>query len=490
MVSREFAPLLDGVSYVDPFVVDLDNSELHRAVALATKEFPHVLVTQIWGKDWEQARLSQSYNRESWRMAGFDRYFDNFSMIPLFDRRDHAREQAIWNKLNPSKPVILANLTHSFSSPFAGGDRLLEIIRNEFGNEFDVVDLSKFKFHRIYDALGMMDRARALITIDTAHLHLAPASGIPTVALVNQAHWLGSIPRFQVQARIKYDDATRNPRLVIRALRSCSGGKRSPPPVIKPVIECSYRPKIIHCAETHGKNELEPRKQQAQASWQVLYKAGVIPAHLDESVYPRSAQAIGDIRNLPFLKDVLALGLKAAAAPEDIIFLTNDDNYLHRGLPEYLRIHVGLYDCCCSHRCEFRRAKLPQDDAAPWMFCAMSDVPHIGRDLFAFSKAWLDRHWTEMPDFILGASEWDYCLAAMIRLHFGLRTDRKSIERAEFPADIERGYVSHVSHMPFWASSNNLDSAPSQRHNRLLFRNWSRQHAPKMRFDAKNCFVP
>lgn len=240
---------------------------------------------------------------------------------------------------------------------------------------------------------------------------------------------------------------------------------------------------IYHCYEFHPeRNTMEARrKARAQASWQKLYRDGVIACPLKE--YPRTAKSIRDRRDLPYLKDVLSPAM-TMAQPWDIILWTNDDNFLHSNLPAALQFHVGVYDVCTSQRCEFH-GPLPPASKSPDTFAELGRN-HMGRDLFASTRQWLELHWNEIPDFILGASDFDLCLACMVRLHFGITSDRNNLEQTIFPADLPRGYVAHEYHEPKWRAVDNEKVAPSQIHNRRLFKQWADKYLPSLVFHEGN----
>lgn len=486
MVSREFVGLLDGVSYVEPHIVDFPNSDLNKAVAIARKEYKNVLVTQIWGSNWNQERKELSYNKESWRMSGFISHFDDITWRPYFDRRNREAEKALVDRCKVgAKPMLLVNVTKSVSSPFPQGQMIKDIIAREFSARFEIVDLSEFKLQRIYDLLGLMDNAAALVSIDTSTLHLAAATNIPVVALVNPTPWQGTIPRFNCAGRITYAEAVANPNYLVNAIRRAVEFKQDPPPVSVLLEPPSSPPTLIHAVETHGIRD--DRVRRAQESWNKLYAQGVVPSHLTEAEYPRNAaRTIGDRRSLPYLKDVLLKARRMAKQPHDIIFFTNDDNYLHPATPERLVPHVLLYECACSQRVEFKGKPVPPDTLTPEQFVAAGDH-HMGRDIFAFTVKWLDEHWSEIPDFLLGASDWDLCMAAMIRLHFGIETSRQNLEEHIFPAELAKGLVSHEFHAPAWNHPLNTNSAPSQKHNRKLFRAWANYKLPRLVFHANDC---
>lgn len=482
VVSREFASILDGVSYVEPYPVPLRNDQLNEAMTLAKHQFERVMQTQIWGRNYTQNKVCSAYNVESWRMAGFQHKFKDADWRPLFDRRDARREEALYNKLRGTRklPMLLVNVTKSVSSPFPQGPAMLESIRKTWSDLFEVVDVSAITCHRFYDLLGLMDRAAALVTIDTGHLHLATASNVPVVALVNPTPWLGSEPRSVHAVRITYEHAAQAPEELHLLIQRATKQKKSETEVRLPSIAPQRR--LFHCVEMHegGGKKDQARKTIAQKSWQALYDKGVVPCHYWE--YKRNALSIGDVRPLPYVKDVLEFGMKDAS-DEDIVFLTNDDNYLHPALIEALRYHVSLYDACCSQRCEFVDSPVPLSPLAPSEFAQRSRL-HMGRDLFAATKRWWLSKWEELPDMIAGASDWDLCYAAIVRLEFGIRTTRRNLERSIFPAELERGMVSHQFHKPAWNDPRNVDAAPSQMNNRIAFHDWAAKHLPELKFHS------
>lgn len=212
-VARQFADVLDGVSYVVPVVVDLSFEKVHEAVKIAGTQCEHVLPVQAWGENWQQDRFRGAYNFAPWATAGFGQHFYDFTGFPLvLDRRDHNRETDLAQTLPlAGRPVILINVDCGNSSPFRDAEPFRTAIENQWhGKGFNVVNLCGVKGERIYDLLGVFDRAVLLITADTAALHLAAAcSKLPVVALVNDHkdgnnEWLASVPRCRCVLRIGY----------------------------------------------------------------------------------------------------------------------------------------------------------------------------------------------------------------------------------------------------------------------------------------------
>jgi len=216
MISREFAPLLDGVSYVTSFVTDIPQDRVIEAIAIAKRRFKHVVVTQVWGQNYAADRRCYSYNRESWRLAGFEKQFDNYDWKPLFDRRDAVRESALLKRVNPTgKPMLLVNVTRGVSSPYPRGTELLSQLVFKFAGQFQIVDLATIRLERIYDVLALMERAEALVSIDTAHAHLCAAVDCPTIAICNDKPWLGTVLRHNNVLRFTYADSVEN---IMRAI--------------------------------------------------------------------------------------------------------------------------------------------------------------------------------------------------------------------------------------------------------------------------------
>jgi len=486
MVAREFASILEGVSYVIPEIVDLSYDRLDTAMQMARRRFPIVLRGQIWGKNHTQEKRCASYNMESWRELGFLCRFTDPTFELNFDLRDKKREAQLISKLDNGKPMLLVQVTSSVSSPFPGGVAVLDAIRSKWGGYMNVIDLNAIRAEKIYDIIGLMDKAVGVVAIDTAVIHLAAASVVPVVALVNPLPWAGSVLRCNCVERIEYDKAT--PEVVLAAIHKMADAaiKRALSFFAKnyPV---KYPPtrRIFHATERHEEENIDVanRKKVAQSSWDLLYSTGrMLPAHLWK--YPRTAEDIGEKRPLPYLKDVLKNAMDQAEY-DDIIFFTNDDNILHAELPDVLQFYVSVYDAVCSQRCDINRA-LPMRTLNP-IEMAKITPPHFGRDLFAFKKSWLLEYWDEIGDFILGASDWDVAMTALIRLYHGMKSTRESFIRHIFPAEFPRGYIYHITHESYWARPDYVNVSPANQHNRLIWRAFAEKHLPELKFTKENC---
>jgi len=67
------------------------------------------------------------------------------------------------------------------------------------------VDIGRIKAHRIYDLLGLYDRALCVITGDTSTLHLASCSRVPLIALLADGG-AGSIVKGNEVLRLRYHE--------------------------------------------------------------------------------------------------------------------------------------------------------------------------------------------------------------------------------------------------------------------------------------------
>lgn len=233
---------------------------------------------------------------------------------------------------------------------------------------------------------------------------------------------------------------------------------------------------FVHCVERHKQktDEAHERVGAALQSWMELYKTGlVVPWHVWEQEYPRHSGQIGDGRNLPFLKDVLAAGL-AHARDKDYVMLTNDDTLLHPKLPEFLLKFMKDKPAVSSGRITFSGSKPPGWEDRSIHEQTWGD--DIGRDLFVMRKDWLLKHFREIPDFILGDLEWDLTLSAMIRLDIaGVKTTRESRFKLDPKCEIPRGYVFHRDHKKDWLDPSQAN-APAKIWNYDLSREWCKKH--------------
>lgn len=226
--SRDYASVLDGVSYVEPHPVDAHwYAGIPKMQEIAKAQYGGGVLMQFWqqpplhadtighgGKNWivvqchghnHGVELSRDpdYGSSMARRAGFSQ--SEWMNLPLvFDQRDAKREAELarWY-MSRHKPVILYNFTGK-SSPFGRAAEVLNLMRRLRG--VHLVNLGELRAVRIYDVLGLFDRAVGLVTIDTSTMHLAPASQIEYLGFTVDG-WTTSRPKGNCTLEIKYSKA-------------------------------------------------------------------------------------------------------------------------------------------------------------------------------------------------------------------------------------------------------------------------------------------
>lgn len=204
----------------------------------------------------------------------------------------------------------------------------------------------------------------------------------------------------------------------------------------------------------------------AESSWANLEGSKTI--RVPDYALPRMFQDEG--RKLPYLKDVLLHALDYLVFPnDDVLFFTNDDILLHPCLPwaldRYLT-HTGR-SFCCGARCNLKSAR----DWFDVLDGKGEKKPDGGRDLFAFTTRWLTDNWDKIPDFVLGATDWDWHLAFMMQVEVGMDISvlnrgwdaRRFLNAVEIPL----GFVWHIEHESYWKKTpERWKNLPSNLHNR------------------------
>lgn len=209
-VSRVYAPLLDGVSYVEPHVIDLPPHCIKEAVREATAKCEYVIKTQQFGEGFNPPRYMRAYDLDEWQMAGMVHLFQDKENMPLvIDRRDGGRERLLINSVKNDKPLVLVHVTGGYTAPWKDGNKLMARMKEDWSEKVNLVDIAPMCADRIYDMLGLFDEAKCLISSDTYPIHLAAASKVPVIAIVNDGQfygfqWLKSSLRCNVAARFHY----------------------------------------------------------------------------------------------------------------------------------------------------------------------------------------------------------------------------------------------------------------------------------------------
>jgi hypothetical protein len=195
----------------------------------------------------------------------------------------------------------------------------------------------------------------------------------------------------------------------------------------------------------------------------------VVILRMTEPPEGRSSKNMGDRRNLPYLKDLLRVGLDFCQennpSPSDVIVWTNDDVMIDPRLIPYCRSVVRMIGATSMRRIE------PGDDPKN---------PHMGRELFCFTKKWLDDNLDTIPDFIIGGPFFDLVMAALIRKQRGIESTVENMKEDIYPCDCEHRYAFHDPHPSSWAGAEE-HTLPANLHNRTLARKWCSENMPSLK---------
>lgn len=429
VISHEFVDLLDGVSYVEPLVFDGHRDELAVGLAFARKHALRKGMTvrrlQVNGHGVQTTKRTECFMRDAWFNTGADRRWDKLSLV--LDRRSSSREEALTANwfYGEDKPRILLATT-SYSSPFER--TTLDAAVRQLEDDFEIIDMSKVHAERLYDLLGMFDRAHALITVDTSLLHLAAASNIPVCALVNPKPWYGSLPRANHVYHAPYDAIDAD--VLVQQVRGMTPGDRQ----------------FVHVfPEWSGKDDATAARQAiAEQSWKLL---GAKWRHL--GVTPeRTSRSIGDHRSLPFVRDLIERGMKDCKGPHDVVVITNSDVGMVPETHHYLR-SLSNRGAVFAYRFNHDLITGPMT-----RFENLHGKWDGGLDLFAFTRWWWEKHQQHFPDMIMGAPRWDLVYRDTIKRLGGCEL---------------HGCVWHQTHRSVWKEdrnpvSNNFNEAIWRKH--------------------------
>lgn len=322
MVCRDFASILDGVSYVQPIIFNGAYDDLKKAIAQAKETFSQVVVLQTHGNiPIEQS--TPSFQLDQWKRAGCVEHFNEWPTV--FDKRNWTVEAAAlagltdMTKYRKGDPIILF-ADHSQSSPFLHKEELYEMLRNAFPDCF-ILRLSSFRIALITHLLAFYDISVALVTIETAHLHLSKASQVPTFVLAANG-WRGSAPHPKFKFFMRYNDWDQRKVALIDAVRATLAGEK--PAAVKPAtVSCVipiYKPDaamLLKCLAA-----VSPQVDEII----ITREAGaMLPQEVLDEHNPKIKYTICPESNIGFGKNV---NFGAKAATGDYLLVLNDDCFL------------------------------------------------------------------------------------------------------------------------------------------------------------------
>jgi len=446
VVAKEYADILDGVSYVDPLVWDGAFEDVAGAIQFA-KQFADdvktsqvvgisdVIVSQVYGNSHIPKIVCDSFQKDAWKLA------EKLELWPsqpplLFDRRDKKREKKLYKYIPTLKPWLVVS-TGGVSSPFPYRDLLWEILNHSLP-EFHIVDLAKIKAERMYDLLGIMDHPNtaAMILTDSGPLHLSYASKKPVHALVadSPSMWYGAAWRPSYASYTRYKNFPRDVTRILDLIRN---------PPAKPKY-----PNIIHVYQRTpwSTGEEKRRNEVAKQTWD---KIGWVDCGLDDSCFVRHSGNVipNETKNIPMIKDMIRMAC-IGRKDTDLIVLTNTDTCVASNLLERLTGSFPAY----AYRYDFKKLDRPiRDDQIAL------GKKYQGCDLFSFRVGWWRRNHSLFPDMVLGRHSWDKIMRELFKIAGGREID---------------SLIYHERHPSAWENPSNLNNDPSNLRNAKLAREW------------------
>lgn len=403
MTTAPFDQIFDGISYADCIVYPGSPADITGAVEAAKKLSSDVVVVQTAGPEAEIKKhcfakaATESFAKESWRLAGkLDLWKENLPLI--FDKRDKARE----NDLLPDsfKKAIILYSTGGVSSKFQYATLLKMLLNLRFKVGFKLIDVSTIKAHRLYDLIGLMEKALFLVATDSAVLHLARAvPTLPVIALQADTPglWNGSPWRPEYIWTCRYRDFPRRAPSMIEAIDKLYHGGLAYNPTAKRDTS-----KLIHVFSAYS-----GVAKEAKENWGKMYNENWIHSPVFFGAFGRDSRfgGVGDKSRYPFVKDVVRTAIMRAGA-KDTIVLTRADTCFNAG--EWFNGDGWHSTFACP---VFSRRNIKAE-------AGLEHHPAI--DLFAFTKDWWQKHVSEMPDMVMDSGPlWGRVLNELMLKHGG-----------------------------------------------------------------------
>jgi len=435
IVAEAFAPLLEGVSYVEPVIWKGHFSQGGKALAhfKATLN-EEIVVCSTYAADASVTPVGWTFDRAIWIRSKFPA--PPHSLPLVFDKRDAAREQLLVETTLPKteKPVVLTSLAGE-SSPFGNREEFLRRLEARLPGH-DVIDISNLRAHRLFDLLGLYEKALALVATDSAPLHLAAATPkLTTIALVTDGPtpWHQSSAKPHHALRVPYSKAM--DRLDEIAFTISAGPEK---------------PRLIFVAPDHSNGD-------AAAQTRISFSRLSTGPRLEP--LPARPAVTGERFPLPFVRDLINEGFKDAK-PNDIVILINSDIVVVPGVQGLIEDRCREFGCCFAHRWDFSKiTRVPVNEEeikqGRW---------YAGSDLFAFTKTWWEARSAHFPDMLVGREGWDMVMRNLMK---------RSVDPANRSQIELHKAIVHERHASLWEAQKNLGG---NAYNRALAHAWLQRH--------------
>lgn len=216
IVSKEYAALLDRVPFVEAEVYPGHWTDLAGALKFAKRKYSKVSVLSTYGENYPVEHRRSSFQLDAYERAGMLKQWDTLKLEGL------ARGEAV----KFPKPTILF-ADHSQSSPFLQKDDLFKLLQESFPKH-DILRLSEHRVAHLFDFLDWYDAARAIVTVETSHLHLSAATKTPVFALATDkpSRWNGSCWSKRFAFFCRYSEYDSRKAELIEAMRGAFDGRK------------------------------------------------------------------------------------------------------------------------------------------------------------------------------------------------------------------------------------------------------------------------
>ncbi|HSZ58495.1 MAG TPA: hypothetical protein VK797_22705 [Tepidisphaeraceae bacterium] len=191
LVDEPYVQMCERFAWMKQVVCDWTGGPMplfHRAVEGEFGRFDEVRITT---NAWDRRDL-RDFITVQWDRTGCPLSFIDTLPLDVHECRD-PEERQIVEKYAPASPLPLAlfNCTHFRSAGrpagFARGEALFAFLQKQFPALL-WLDLGSFRAPRMYDLLGLFERATesggVLVASDNGILHLGRVTQVPTIALV------------------------------------------------------------------------------------------------------------------------------------------------------------------------------------------------------------------------------------------------------------------------------------------------------------------
>jgi len=461
IISKDYADILEGVSYVDPIIFDGPFEDISGALNFAkglgtdvvTSQvvgIPDIVVSQVYGNAHAPKIICDSFQQDAWRLANKLELWPKQPKL-VFDKRDKKREKRLYKCIPTLKPWVVVS-SGGNSSPFPYNDLLWEVLNHSL-REFHVIDLSKIKAEKFFDLLGIMDHPNtaAMILTDSGPLHLAYATEKPIHAIATDSPslWHGAAWKPSYASYTRYKNF---PRDLVRILDLI----RKPP--AKPRHE-----NIIHVYQSTpwATGDEKRRNAVAAKSWEGI---GWVDCGLDDNCFVRTAAEMvpDETKRIPMIKEMLRLAC-VGRIDTDVLILTNTDTCVATNVLQRIQGTLPAY----AYRNDFAKlnSTIADDEIA-------NGEKYAGCDFFAMRVGWWRKNHQLFPDMVLGRHSWDRILRELIKISQG-----REIENL----------IYHERHPSGWEDPQNINRDPSNLKNCLLARQWLQErNMPLLEIEALN----